>query len=200
MYDTSCNFFKFQSTLLIPMQQARALGASLADVPFAVIYSSSLKRASMTAAALHEAQPAPQPPFIISPLLREQHFGVAEGKPWGYSISGTKMDDPYSHLLHGFPEGESQNDLHNRAERFVKEDLVPHFRQTSREKIPDMHVAIVSHGLFIHELIAALFELEAPASTRPLTARRGLRNTGWIRVHVHAQVISVTVVFANALS
>jgi broad specificity phosphatase PhoE len=150
----------------------------------------------MTAAALHETQAAPQPPLIISPLLREQHFGVAEGKPWGYRISGAETDDPYSYLLHGFPEGESQNDVRNRTRQFVKEALLPHVRQATKEKIPETHVAIVSHGLLIHELIVALFELQSQASTTPLIVRRGLRNTGWIRVHLNAQVISVA--FANA--
>ena len=154
----------------------------------------------MTAAAIRDAQPAPQPSLITSLLLREQHFGIAEEKPWGSHVSGMAIEDLFAQgifpPLYGrsqrFPEGESQDELHGRAQKFVWETLLPKIRQAAMEKVPEIHVAIVSHGLFIDELIATLFELETQQSTR-FTFHGSLRNTAWTRIHVEMKVISIAV-------
>ena len=74
------------------MNQARALGhlwhATL-RTPIHAIYASDLKRAHTTAIelaaprrALPAAHPLACPAVRTSPLIREQHFGRAEGKRW----------------------------------------------------------------------------------------------------------------------
>ena len=154
----------------------------------------------MTAAAIRDAQSAPKPSLITSLLLREQHFGIAEQKPWGSSVSGMAIEDLFAQgifpQLYGrsqrFPEGESQDDLHGRAQKFVRETLLPQIRQAAMEKVPEMHVAIVSHGMFITELIATLFELETLQSTLS-TFHGDLQNTAWTRIHVEMKVISIAV-------
>ena len=45
------------------------------------IYASPLLRAHATGQVVLDAQPSPQPPFIVNPNLREQYSGVAEGRP-----------------------------------------------------------------------------------------------------------------------
>ncbi|KAF8638462.1 hypothetical protein AX17_002196 [Amanita inopinata Kibby_2008] len=75
------------------VKQASALGQSLASTPINIIYTSPLKRAHSTALAIQQAQPSHSHSYsntspnsslqpIPNPDLREQHFGVAEGKPW----------------------------------------------------------------------------------------------------------------------
>jgi broad specificity phosphatase PhoE len=56
-------------------------------------------------------QPDPKPAFTVSPLLREQHFGVAEGKPWGEKGGFNRGPG----RTFKFPEGESLEDVRNRA-------------------------------------------------------------------------------------
>jgi broad specificity phosphatase PhoE len=73
------------------MNQAHALGRHWASTPITAVYCSDLKRAHSTAQALVAGQVGPgesgaeaekgiEP--IVTPLLREQHFGIVEGKPW----------------------------------------------------------------------------------------------------------------------
>lgn len=46
----------------------------------AAIYCSDLKRAHTTASCIHQHNKStPHPPLTVSPLLREQFFGEAEG-------------------------------------------------------------------------------------------------------------------------
>jgi broad specificity phosphatase PhoE len=73
------------------MNQARALARHWAFTPITAVYCSDLKRAHSTAQALvagqvgqgesgDAAKKGIEP--IATPLLREQHFGMVEGKPW----------------------------------------------------------------------------------------------------------------------
>lgn len=80
-----------------------------------------------------------------------------------------------------FPGGESLDDLASRAEDAIAECIVPHLRAGD-----DLHIAMVSHGLCISELIAALLRLD-PDSPRDLSYR-GLLNTAWTRVTVSTKV------------
>lgn len=52
---------------------------------YAAIYASPLKRAASTAQALYDAHSEPKPTFTKSLLIREQHFGIGEGKPWTFN-------------------------------------------------------------------------------------------------------------------
>ncbi|KAJ3825868.1 phosphoglycerate mutase-like protein [Lentinula raphanica] len=175
------------------MKQATALGQwfSTKNVHFTAILSSTLDRASTTAKAILNHQPEPYPPHIKSPLLREQHFGVAEGKPWSKRLNnGTALEEQYKLGIYSnpsrrsdrFPGGESKDDLAARAERAIDELLMPYvLGATGQEPI---HVAVVSHGLFIREIVGALHRREA-GRERSLDNFRGhLVNTGWTRVVV----------------
>ena len=72
------------------MNQAKALGQHWASTPVDAVYCSDLKRAHSTAQALVAGQPKADTGIlpIVTPLLREQNFGIAEGKPWA-AVPGT---------------------------------------------------------------------------------------------------------------
>ncbi|OCH84190.1 phosphoglycerate mutase-like protein [Obba rivulosa] len=174
------------------MNQAKALGESLSDTRFTAIHASPLKRALWTAQAVHNAQLEPKPPLAMSPLLREQHFGVAEGNPWTVQpLAGVSLEE---HLARGvypalhersqkFPEGESLDDLARRADQAVEEILMPYVWQAARSGEKGVHVAVVSHGLCISELIPALMKRDA-SGIHPGHHYRGLFNTAWSRLTV----------------
>ncbi|GJE98398.1 phosphoglycerate mutase-like protein [Phanerochaete sordida] len=174
------------------MNQARAAGESLSSVHFAAIYASPLLRAFTTAQAIHDAQPEPKPPLTSSLLLREQHWGVAEGQPW------TMTPDPKLGLeeqfargiypvLHErsqkFPDGESLEDVVKRAQQAVEELVMPHVWAAAREGKKNVHIAIVSHGIAISELIPVLV-LKDERHEHPGHRWRGLLNTAWTRITV----------------
>jgi len=164
----------------------------LADTPFAAIFASDLKRAHTTAQALQTAQTqVPQPPLTTSPLLREQHFGIAEGKAWVLKQDTSK---PLAELYAAgvfpiitkregkFPDGESLNDLERRTTQAIHEIVMPAVWSAVRAGKKGVHIAVVSHGLCISELIPAL--LSKDANSPPRQDFRGLMNTAWTRVTV----------------
>jgi broad specificity phosphatase PhoE len=150
----------------------------------------------MTAQAVLEAQPYPQPSLTISALLREQHFGIAEGRPWASTVEpGLSFSD---HIAKGaypaaydrtdkFPGGESLNDLALRAETAVKELFLSYIHRAAKEDRKDIHVAVVSHGLCIGEIIRAMIRMDPSAEGmgRPLG---GLANTAWARISITIKV------------
>ncbi|KIK27553.1 hypothetical protein PISMIDRAFT_674939 [Pisolithus microcarpus 441] len=148
------------------MNQARALGESFADTHLTIIYTSPLKRAQMTATALRDAQSEPKPPFVVSPLLKEQHFGAAEGRAWSI------RQDPNRTLEEHFANGQYPV-LYDRSQRFP-----------AGESLDDLatRAALVSHGLCISEMVAALVKRNHEGT--PDTSYRGLRNTAWARVTI----------------
>ncbi|KAF9454680.1 phosphoglycerate mutase-like protein [Macrolepiota fuliginosa MF-IS2] len=171
------------------MSQARALGEAFATIHFKALHCSDLKRTIMTADAIHGAQMDPKPTRYSSMLLREQNYGSAEGKRWDSPrIDGLTLEEHYSKgmypVLRGrskrFPGGESLEDLEIRAERVIDEILMPYVRD---EADGDAHIAIVSHGNFLSELVAALVKRDKPTS-RNIHGCRGMKNTGWTRVVV----------------
>lgn len=176
------------------MNQARALGESFTDTRLTTIYTSPLKRAHMTATALRDAQPEPKPMIIISPLLKEQHFGAAEGSPWlirqdpSRTLEEHFADGRYPVLYERtqkFPGGESLDDLAARADEAVRQLLLHHILQAARIGSQDDHIALVSHGLCISEMVAALVKRNHEGT--PDTSYRGLRNTAWARVTVQVK-------------
>ncbi|KAF9030225.1 phosphoglycerate mutase [Hymenopellis radicata] len=175
------------------MNQAKAAGEYFSSTRLTAIHTSDLLRASMTAQAIHDKQKSPKPLLSSSTLLREQHFGVAEGKPYMQKL--TTADSLPSFLDKGkypgisdregsFPEGESKNDLRQRAERAIDEILLPYVFKAAREGVRGVRVAIVSHGLCIKETLAALLARGGQNEQMPYT---GLRNTAWARVSVEFQ-------------
>ncbi|KAF7365178.1 hypothetical protein MVEN_00389400 [Mycena venus] len=178
------------------MNQAQAVGASLAATQFSAIYSSPLKRAHMTAQAIQSQQQqggsGPPLTLVTSPLLREQHFGVAEGKP---STRKRDTDVPLAEQFNRgiypgslnrsekFPQGESLDDVQERAAKGWAEVLLPHVQEKAREGHSTVHVAVVSHGVFIKEALRALAKYDRTADVSA-TDYQWLRNTAWARVVV----------------
>jgi len=146
------------------LQQAKACAEYFSTTKFAGIYCSDLKRANSTAKAIYAAQAEPKPLFEVSPELREQHFGIAEGQPWtihndgGMDIANKIFPVPVGRA-EKFPEGESLDDLAERAGRIIKEFIMPWINDTGKtwgKKEGNVHIAIVSHGLCIYEVRVAL--------------------------------------------
>ncbi|KAH8104740.1 phosphoglycerate mutase-like protein [Cristinia sonorae] len=177
------------------MNQARACGESLSDIRFQTIWASPLQRAFSTAQAIYDVQPDPKPSFKTSPHLREQHFGIAEGKKWIVEwIPGMSLEDHIAQglfpALHSrsekFPEGESLDDLRTRATKAIEECVVPHIRDAARTASSGGHIALVSHGLCISEMLPALLRKDA-SGVEPKSSYRGLMNTGWARVTIEVK-------------
>lgn len=91
-----------------------------------------------------------------------------------------------------FPEGESLDDLRDRARQAIKEFLVPIVRNVVEEKKEDVHVAFVSHGLCISELVAVMVGLDYERRSKGLEVPdrqyAGLMNTAWTRATIDLAV------------
>ena len=175
------------------------MGKALADskTHFHAIHASPLQRAFLTAQAVRDAQPEPQPPLTTSLLLREQHWGIAEGQPWIMEMQpGLTREEHFARKLfpvpttraHKFPEGESLDDLAERAKQAVDELLLPYVWSAARGGDQGLHVAVVSHGLCISELVPALL---GHSRIQPDGHYRGLLNTAWARLTVKVKVGAV---------
>ena len=148
------------------------------------------------------AQPeSTRPELVSSPLLKEQHFGIAEGNKWTFQHEpGLTNEEHWAKgifpVLDGrqakYPEGESLDDLRDRARRAIKELVVPIIRDVVKGKKGDVHVALVSHGLCISELVAALVGLdyERRSKGQEVADREyaGLMNTAWTRATIDLAV------------
>lgn len=88
-----------------------------------------------------------------------------------------------------FPNGECVDDVAARAERAIN-DLVlkPYLARAISSGGQDVHVAVVSHGICISELIPALLKRDDGGA--PAKDYRGLLNTAWTRVTVQVKVMS----------
>ncbi|CAK5261832.1 unnamed protein product [Mycena citricolor] len=167
------------------MKQADALGQSFRDddTGFDFLYASDLLRAHSTGLAVLDAHREPKPAFAVSEKLREQYFGIAEGNRWLVRIpSDQTREQLYEQKLfpvfrsrhEKFPEGESLDDLAERADEAVKLFILPHIKKGT-----NVRVAIASHGLCISELVAALLRLDSDSKRDVSYA--GLLNTAWTR-------------------
>jgi broad specificity phosphatase PhoE len=152
----------------------------------------------MTAKTLLNAQPNPKPRIEISPLLREQHYGLGEGQRYDVRrVPGLSLAEhfargkfpPLYSRSERFPEGESLEDVARRAEEAVEQFAIPYIQNAAKEGRDGMNVAVVSHGLLIREAIAALMRKDKH-NTEGVNAidYRSLRNTGWTRVIVQVEV------------
>ncbi|KAF7360364.1 hypothetical protein MVEN_00766100 [Mycena venus] len=158
------------------------------NTKFDFIYASDLLRAHATGQAVLNSHSLPKPPFTSDNRLREQHFGIAEGRPWVIATPpNMTYEDMFAQgifpVLRGreakFPEGESLNDLARRTESAIADCVVLHLAAAVQS---DVHIAIASHGLCISELVAALLRLD-PESRRDISYA-GLLNTAWTRAVV----------------
>ena len=167
---------------------------------FKAVHCSDLKRALLTAEAICNAQSDPRLTPQPSILLREQKYGSGEGKRWdGRRIPGLATNEHYKrgicpalrNRLEKFPGGESLNDLAERAEEVIDHILGPHIWDETYDKA---HIVIVSHGIFLAELIAAWVKRQNTQRTLKVRPRdfRGMRNTAWTKVRVTVQVSNLT--------
>lgn len=161
-----------------------------------MILASPLKRAYTTAELVYAAQPEPRAEILTSLLLREQTRGVAEGHPWLTEPKpGLSLEEHYAQGLYPihherwqkFPGGESLDDLALRADKAVKEVVLPHALTLLRSGKRQAHIAVASHGLLIAEMVPALLKLDQ-TSAESRTSFRGMLNTGWTRVTVDLSV------------
>ncbi|KJA21242.1 hypothetical protein HYPSUDRAFT_42386 [Hypholoma sublateritium FD-334 SS-4] len=186
------------------MLQAEALGDSLASMKLSFMYSSDLLRAKTTANAVKRKQRG-NPNLLLREftILREQNFGAGEGMKFSKKKPGMSLTDHYSkgkfpalYTRHErFPEGESLDDLAQRADTVINDILFPHLLEEKEEDVTRT-IAVVSHGLFIGELLAAILrrshERDATFNHHHF---RGMKNTAWTEVAVslkHSNTASAT--------
>jgi broad specificity phosphatase PhoE len=116
------------------LRQAELLGKSLREVPYDVVYSSTLERCALTLGKILEQRPGTRTlPLVFAEELKEVHLGVLQGRPhaeWKASITG----DPMSWRP---PGGESWLDLQARVMGYVRSTILP---AGQRE------VLVVAHG------------------------------------------------------
>jgi broad specificity phosphatase PhoE len=133
-----------------------------------------------------------------SKLLREQNFGVAEGKPPSYNPSQSfnlkeEIAKGVYPAPHGndekFPDGESINELGQRAKEAITSLVLPHVWQAAKENKTGIHVAVVSHGRCISQMITELLKMSAKHEEE--RDYRGLLNTAWTRVVIDIEVCAL---------
>ncbi|KAF8158115.1 phosphoglycerate mutase-like protein [Crassisporium funariophilum] len=179
------------------MIQAQTLAKALSDIKLSAVHSSDLKRTRTTATVLISKQSNTNLPLMASALLREQNFGAGEGM----KISAKSKDlSLATHFVKGrfpaihtrnqrFPGGESLDEVAQRAEEVIDGILLPYVVQEREDqdgsKAPVL-VAVVSHGIFIAELVAAMLRRRHPEPGFSFDVRnlRGMRNTGWTKVEM----------------
>ncbi|KAK4049287.1 hypothetical protein OIV83_004224 [Microbotryomycetes sp. JL201] len=178
--------------------QSIRLGQHFADTPITAIYTSDLARAQTTArnvAAHNKSQPPP--PVIVSPLLREQFFGLAEGSPWNsgaYSSHHLPWEDHRQFKL--AEHAESLNQVGKRADLVLRHFVLPHVVQAAKEfdqqqsrhgqddnQSGQHHVLLVAHGIWLSEMMYAFKRAEQGPQARFIKTG-GYQNTGWSRLQV----------------
>ena len=136
------------------LRQAGAVADAMAarGLRFDRAYTSDLARARRTAEIIGERLAIPA--IVESPLLRELHCGLWEGR----AIDDLRENDPegYAGWLDDpdfvIPGGESMHQLFLRACRFLEEQKAA-LEETRR-------VLVVAHGLMNRMLLAALLKIE----------------------------------------
>jgi broad specificity phosphatase PhoE len=82
-----------------------------------------------------------------------------------------------------FPGGECPNDVARRAEKTIRERILPHVVDKNQN---GAHIALTSHGLFLSEIIPALLKLDPEASLTK--SYKGHLNTAWSRMEISLRV------------
>ncbi|THV06433.1 phosphoglycerate mutase-like protein [Dendrothele bispora CBS 962.96] len=165
-------------------EQAKALGNWFVKEGkiFDTVYVSDLKRAQQTADEITKCAKI-IPPLKIDASLREISFGEADGKPYVAELTpGLSLEDHFDqgifpHIrnrIDRFPGGESKDDLARRAESVVQKLVIPIIEGT-----PNAHVAIVSHGVFLRELLYALHRRNGS-----LAEYKYLEPTAWTEMEI----------------
>lgn len=146
---------------------------------------------------IQKKQPDPNIPLSTSPLLREQHFGAGEGKKICAKDKNLTLSLHYARgkfpaiytRTEKFPGGESLNDMAERIKCTIDDALLPYVWQEAEGGAP-ITVAVVSHGIFIAELITRLVKRDSTYQDSDFNPRnlRGLKNTGWTKIQVTFKV------------
>ncbi|PPR04074.1 hypothetical protein CVT24_010647 [Panaeolus cyanescens] len=170
------------------VRQAEALAAEMSKLNLSAIHSSDLRRAKTTAQIICKAQSNTDLVVQESPLFREQNFGGAEGRPIVTKNKNWTMPQHYAKgkfpaiysRKHHFPGGESLDAVAERAKQALDEILMPYVHETVPAGSPHNAVAVVSHGVFIAELLGIMLNNHSLA----VKDFRGMKNTGWTEVEV----------------
>ena len=140
--ETPSNAARVLQTAAMPLsqlgiEQARRLAARLAGAGIKRILSSDLRRAEMTARAVHDATEAP---IQFEPLLQERNFG---------DLRGTAYDDlGFDPFAAGYepPAGESWDSFHERVHKAWDQ-----VQQTVANISGNL--AVVTHGLVCRAIV-----------------------------------------------
>jgi hypothetical protein len=136
------------------------------------------------------------------PLLVEQNFGSMEGKksykrPPESKLAGKDHHRQKNQGTVGFVDVESKGAMAQRADTFLDTHLLPLLDDTSG--VPEMCVALVSHGIFLSTLWKRLLlrlpsksvvlspELRATGCPSPEQIG-GWSNTGYLELHMTQSV------------
>lgn len=174
-----------------------------------------MKRALTTAEQIQKAQTqAPPPPLTITPLIREQHFGEAEGHPWAPALTKDNSEPPDPNTSSNergrlgvinpkngkkeypvqvgrtakFPAGESLVDVSQRTGEAFDEFVMPHVRNSVGKPLGEVNVVFVSHGIAISECIGAVLKRAVNGAGADPKRWTGLKNTAWNRLVIGMEV------------
>ncbi|KAG2225012.1 hypothetical protein INT45_003212 [Circinella minor] len=132
--------------------QAKLVSQALSNYKFSTIFSSPLSRAFDTAKIIQKGLSTSYPPeIIINPVFIELNMGSMEQVSWNVPFQIHTRDTC-------FPKGgESLNDVLKRA--LLSLDLLLYSNNNIKMndiKEEEEHILLVSHGMFLTELIHAL--------------------------------------------
>jgi broad specificity phosphatase PhoE len=154
------------------MNQATSLGAALKNEPITHIFSSDLKRAHRTAAAI--ASHHDTVTVVPDNVFRERDFGELEGKPWRQTWTSDNTT-----RSHATPEeGESKAAMSERAT--AAWNWVLQQAQVYENAHENLFVVVVSHGLFL----SALFTNICAFYNTPRLANVFWANTAYVKFTV----------------
>jgi len=128
-------------------EQARRVGAHLANQKFHAALSSDLSRAVSTGEAIKSCNSSVEK-LVIEPVLRERSFGDLEGKPFEAMLEALKGLNKEQKHNWGPPNGETGDMFRERIEKFLK---VLHTRASELEEKNPI-ILVTTHGGFIREL------------------------------------------------
>ena len=141
--------------------QADRLGKFFAStgLVFTHIFSSNLQRAAKTAEAIRLAQKKPNNGGVESelevtrlPVLREQDFGVYEGKPFHARVRNLNKPGKDNHgaqhlATPDFKDVESKDSMASRMNSFLDAHLIPLLQKDP--EADRLMIAVVSHGIIL---------------------------------------------------
>lgn len=167
-------------------------------MPLTAIYSSDLKRAAFTAVELKKQQQDPDLRHERHGLLREQDFGSGEGRPFSKARKELTISQHHAKGLfpaiytrhQKFPGGECLEEVEERAAKVFDEILMQHVLNEADDG-KQRTVAVVSHGIFIAELISVIKKRDRSFIGNPdIKDLRGMKNTAWTKIQVQLTIVS----------